>query len=188
VQSSIDDLGDSRFGVMAQQHGLAAPLLGSDKPMGLGNEAGVFASFGSASGGGFVRYGFGSGFSLLGGLAFAKETYPDADLRHSGIGALALQYIYGRSGWWHPFGWRLDCTRHLALLHAHVHERRRNGDRDRLHAWRPVKRPGYTRACGFRMAARSRDLVLGPRNLVAPSVIPPARGYWLLQGAVATRD
>jgi hypothetical protein len=109
VQSSINDLSDNRFGMMAQQHGLAAPLLGGDKPMGLGNEAGVFASVGSASGGGFVRYGFGSGFSVLGGLAYGKETYPDADLRRSGIGALALQYLYGGSGWWHPFieagGW-----------------------------------------------------------------------------------
>ena len=109
VQSSIDNLSDARLGVMAQQHGLAAPLLGGDKPMGSGNEAGAFASAGSASGGGFLRYSFGTGFSLLGGLAYAKESYPDADLRHSGIGALALQYMYSGSGWWHPFveagGW-----------------------------------------------------------------------------------
>ena len=109
VQSSINDLSDARFGMMAQQHGLAAPLLGGDKPMGTGNEAGVFASVGSAAAGGFLRYSFGGGFSLLGGLSYAKETYPDADLRQVGIGALALQYIHGGSSWWHPFvetgGW-----------------------------------------------------------------------------------
>jgi probable HAF family extracellular repeat protein len=109
VQSSINDLSDSRFGVMAQQHGLAAPILGGDKPMGLGNEAGVYAVGGSASGGGFLRYSWGSGFSLLGGLAYAKENYPDADLGHSAIGGLALQYIYSGWGWWRPFvqagGW-----------------------------------------------------------------------------------
>jgi hypothetical protein len=49
VQSSVNDLSNARAGVMAQQQGFAAPLLGGDKPMGLGNEAGVFASAGSAS-------------------------------------------------------------------------------------------------------------------------------------------
>ena len=103
VSSSIDQLADARLGLMAQQHGFASPLLGGDKPMGLGNEAGVFASVGSAAGGGFTRYSFGSGFSMLGGLSYAKESYPDADLKHGGIGALALQYIYGGWGRWRPF-------------------------------------------------------------------------------------
>jgi hypothetical protein len=109
VQSSINDLGDARLGLMAQQHGLAAPLLGGDKPMGLSNEAGVFASGGSAAGGGFLRYSWGSGFSLLGGLSYAQEDYPNAELKHAGMGALALQYVHGGWGWWHPFfeagGW-----------------------------------------------------------------------------------
>ena len=76
LQSSINELGDARLGLMAQQHGLAAPLLGGDKPMGLGNEAGVFVSGDFAAGGGFLRYSWGSGFSLLGGLSYAQEDYP----------------------------------------------------------------------------------------------------------------
>jgi probable HAF family extracellular repeat protein len=109
VQSSIDELADARLGAMAQQHGFIAPLLGRNTPMGIGNEAGVFATLGSAAGGGFARYSFGSGFSVIGGFSYATETYPDAELRSAAMGALALQYIYGGSGWWHPFaeagGW-----------------------------------------------------------------------------------
>jgi probable HAF family extracellular repeat protein len=123
VQSSIDDLADTRLGLMAQHHGFAAPLLGADKPMESGNEAGVFASAGSAAGGGFMRYGFGQGFSVLAGLSYAKENYPDADLDHAFTGALALRYLYSSAGWWHPFveggGWlapnaSLDFSRQYA--------------------------------------------------------------------------
>jgi probable HAF family extracellular repeat protein len=114
VQDSIEDLSNARAGVMGQQHGLVAPLLGGDKPMGLGNEVGAFASAGSASAGGSLRYSLGNGISVLGGIAFAKESYPDADLRYSGIGALALRYTYIRWDWWRPFveggGWYAPNT------------------------------------------------------------------------------
>ncbi|MGE0698075.1 MAG: hypothetical protein AB7O57_03190 [Hyphomicrobiaceae bacterium] len=109
VQVSVDRLSDSRLGVMAQQHGLVAPLLGSDKPMQLGNEVGVFAAGGSVTGGGFARFAFGSGFAIQGGLAYAEESYQDVELRHVGMGALAAQYVHNGSGWLHPFaeagGW-----------------------------------------------------------------------------------
>jgi len=109
VQQSTDQLAAARFGVLAQQHGFASPLLGGDRPMGFGNEAGVIVTAGSAAAGGFVRYSWGSGFSLIGGLSYAKESYPDADLNHGAMGALALQYIYPSVGWWRPFveagGW-----------------------------------------------------------------------------------
>jgi hypothetical protein len=46
--------------------------------MTFGNEAGVFVSGGSVSGGGFLLYGLGQGLALLGGISYAKESYPDA--------------------------------------------------------------------------------------------------------------
>jgi hypothetical protein len=77
--------------------------------MNAGNVAGVFGSVGSAASGGFARYNFGAGFTLLGGLSYAKESYPDADLSRAGTSALALRYVYGDSSWWQPFvetgGW-----------------------------------------------------------------------------------
>lgn len=109
VQSSINTLAETRFGVLAQQHGFAAPLLGLDKPMGGESEAGAFVAGGSVSGGGFARHNLGNGVSILGGLSYAKEDYPDADLSKGFTGALAVQYLYTATGAWRPFveagGW-----------------------------------------------------------------------------------
>ena len=109
LKNSINQLAETRAGLLAQHHGFAAPLLGTDKPMTSGNEAGVFVSGGSVSGGGFLRYGLGQGLVLLGGISYAKESYPDADLDRGFTGALAVQYLHTLSGWWHPFvelgGW-----------------------------------------------------------------------------------
>jgi probable HAF family extracellular repeat protein len=109
LKNSINQLAETRAGLLAQHHGFAAPLLGTDKPMTSGNEAGVFVSGGSVSGGGFLRYGLGQGLALLGGISYAKESYPDADLDRGFTGALAVQYLHTLSGWWHPFvelgGW-----------------------------------------------------------------------------------
>jgi probable HAF family extracellular repeat protein len=109
LKISIDQLAETRAGLLAQHHGFAAPLLGTDKPMTSGNEAGVFVSGGSVAGGGFLRYGLGQGLALLGGISYAKESYPDADLDGGFTGALAVQYLHTLSGWWHPFvelgGW-----------------------------------------------------------------------------------
>ena len=109
LKNSINQLAETRAGLLAQHHGFAAPLLGTDKPMTSGNETGVFVSGGSVSGGGFLRYGLGQGLALLGGISYAKESYPDADLDRGFTGALAMQYLHTLSGWWHPFvelgGW-----------------------------------------------------------------------------------
>ncbi|KAB8333750.1 hypothetical protein SD80_011890 [Scytonema tolypothrichoides VB-61278] len=66
---SFNALLATRAAVLIQQQGFAAPLLGANTPMGLGNEVGVFASAGSASAGGHARYAFGNGFTVLGGIA-----------------------------------------------------------------------------------------------------------------------
>jgi probable HAF family extracellular repeat protein len=109
VQQSVNDLSSSRFGLMAQEHGMAAPLLGANTPMSLSSEAGVFAAAGSAEGGAFARYNTGTGVSLLGGLSWGQESYPSADLHNSFLAAGAAQYVYAGNTWWHPFveggGW-----------------------------------------------------------------------------------
>ena len=62
---------------------LPRPLLGANQPMGTGSEAGIYASGGSASAGGTGRFSNGHGLSLLGGVAWAREEYPNADLKNS---------------------------------------------------------------------------------------------------------
>jgi probable HAF family extracellular repeat protein len=94
VEASMQQLADARFGTMAQHNGFAMPLLGGDKPMGLGNEVGVFTSFGSFSAGGHARYAFGNGFTVLGGVAYAREELDQVDIRDSVIAAAALQYVH----------------------------------------------------------------------------------------------
>jgi probable HAF family extracellular repeat protein len=97
-QQSVTSLSNQRSGMAAQQHGLAAPLLGGDRPTSAGGEAGVFASGGSASAGGTVRYTSTSGFSIIGGAAWAREDYANTELKNSWIGAGALQYVYDGFG------------------------------------------------------------------------------------------
>lgn len=97
VVNSLKQLSDARFGAMAQQHGFAVPLLGGDKPMGLGSEVGVFASIGSFSAGGQARFAFGNGFALLGGLAYSREDLDQVEIRDSLIAAAALQYVHSGS-------------------------------------------------------------------------------------------
>lgn len=99
VLGSISELGRARLGVLAQQHGLASPLLGADKPIEAKSEVGVFAAYGSATAGGFLRASTSYGLSLLGGISYAKENYPGADIDHMAIGALAVQYVYGTNPW-----------------------------------------------------------------------------------------
>lgn len=109
VIGSLNDLAAARFGLLAQEHGFAAPLLGNNLPMGEESEAGVFATAGSAAGGGFIRYATGYGLNVLAGVSYAQEDYADAELKNSAMGALALQYIAPQAGWWRPFveagGW-----------------------------------------------------------------------------------
>jgi probable HAF family extracellular repeat protein len=109
VQQSIDNLASTHTQTMAQQHGLVAPLLGENHPMSDGSEVGLFASAGSMEAGGHFRYGAGNGWSVLGGIAYANETYASAKLNDSFIGALALRYVHDNAGAWHLFaeagGW-----------------------------------------------------------------------------------
>lgn len=97
-QQSVTSLANQRGGMAAQQHGLAAPLLGGDRPISAGGEAGMFASGGSASAGGTVRYTSASGFSIIGGAAWAREDYANTELKNSWIGAGAFQYVYDGFG------------------------------------------------------------------------------------------
>jgi probable HAF family extracellular repeat protein len=109
TQDSINALALSQGQTLIHQHGFVAPLLGFDKPMGIGSEAGVFASAGSFSGGGHARYANGNGFSIIGGIAYASENYAAAELKNSVIGAVAVQHVLDTGGWWRPFveggGW-----------------------------------------------------------------------------------
>lgn len=109
VATSIDDLARSRHGVMAQHHGLVAPLLGRDKPVEAGNHAGGFAAGGSATAGGYAQVGLAHGFALLGGLSWSRESYPDAEMHDALTGAAALRYVHEGFGAWRPLieagGW-----------------------------------------------------------------------------------
>jgi len=123
MESLVNSTGafaQARGGVMAQQHGFAAPLLGADRPIQLDTEAGIFAAAGSATGGGYARYGSTSGFAVLGGFAYASENYARADMKGGFTVAGAVQYVHNADSWWRPFveagGWiapnaRLDFTR-----------------------------------------------------------------------------
>ena len=109
VQESINGLGDARFGLMAQEHGLAVPLLGDNQPIKQGNEAGVFGTAGSAQGGGYSRVGLMPGLALLTGAAYGSAEFENAAIDDSFIGAAALRYVKPNPGRWHPFaeggGW-----------------------------------------------------------------------------------
>jgi hypothetical protein len=81
--------------------------------MGLGNEIGMYASAGSAAAGGNARYSFGNGFTVLGGIGYAREDYANANLKNSFTGAGALRYVWD-GPWWRPFieggGWYAPNT------------------------------------------------------------------------------
>ncbi len=109
VQESIDQLGNARFGVMAQEHGLAVPLLSDNQPIEQGSEAGVFGTAGSAQGGAYSRIGLTPGLALLAGASYGSAEFDNADIDDSFIGAAALRYVRPTAGSWHPFakggGW-----------------------------------------------------------------------------------
>jgi probable HAF family extracellular repeat protein len=120
LRDSVTGLAQAQGGVMAQHHGIAAPLLGADRPIGLGTEAGIFAAVGSATGGGYARYGSASGFAVLGGFAYTRENYARAELKDNITAAAAVQYVHNTESWWRPFveagGWiapnsRMDFAR-----------------------------------------------------------------------------
>ena len=109
VQNSVNELGDARLRLMTQQNALTAELLGANTPIGTGTEVGIYGSAGSVGAGAFGRIAFSNGFTLLSGLSYQNQHYQDVRLQDAGLGALALRYVYGASGWWRPFveagGW-----------------------------------------------------------------------------------
>jgi probable HAF family extracellular repeat protein len=162
VQDSINHLGETRFGVMAQEHGLAVPLLGDNQPIAQGNEAGVFGTAGSAQGGGYSRIGLTPGLALLAGAAYGSAEFESANIDNSFIGAAALRYVKPNEGSWHPFaeggGWfapNADLTFDRTYMNGAGH-----GHGHRPHRWRCLLclRPGRagvrswppSSACAFR--------------------------------------
>jgi hypothetical protein len=109
LQNSVNNLANEHTGVMAQEHGLAQPLLGDDKPLENTNEIGVFGYGGSAGGGGYSRLASSYGLALLVGVSYGQEAYANADLNNSFIGAAAVRYLEPGHGLWHPLvevgGW-----------------------------------------------------------------------------------
>ena len=114
VQSSINRTADQRAGVMSQQHGFTAALLGDNGRIAGGSEGGGFAAVGSLSGGVAGRYSFGNGFEVLGGLSLGNEDYTQLRARNVFTLAAAGRYIraldertriYGEiGGWYSPTG------------------------------------------------------------------------------------
>ena len=109
VQQSVNDLGAARSGAMAQQHGLAMPLLGDDKPIEDGSEIGIFGQAGSGQGGGYARIANRAGFAVLAGVSYGYENYDSASIDNALMGALALRYLVPGAGTFRPFveagGW-----------------------------------------------------------------------------------
>lgn len=109
VQQSVNDLGAARAGAMAQQHAMAMPLLGDDKPIEEGSEIGIFGQAGSGQGGGYARIANRMGFAILAGVSYGYENYDSASIDNALMGALALRYIVPGTGSFRPFveagGW-----------------------------------------------------------------------------------
>ncbi|MBV9637898.1 MAG: hypothetical protein JOZ40_24990 [Methylobacteriaceae bacterium] len=114
MQASIDQLAGAHAGIMVQEHGLAAELLGANLPIGTGTEAGIYGSLGSVAAGGFGRVALGNGLSLFVGTAYTSQTYPNADLKSGFLGALGVRYVYDWSPTVRPFaevaGWTSPDT------------------------------------------------------------------------------
>ena len=108
VQSSINDLANTRFGLMAQAHGCAVPLLGDETPIEDGNEATLGMGC-SSQVGGSSRIALNDKFSLLLGVGYGQEDFGRAEIDDSIIAAVALRYVATNPNLWHPFaeggGW-----------------------------------------------------------------------------------
>ena len=109
VQQSVNGLDGARAGAMAQQHGLAMPLLGDDKPMSENSEAGVFGQVGSGQGGGYARFVNSAGLAVITGVSYGYENYDSAAIKNALTGALAVRYLVPGKASWRPFaeagGW-----------------------------------------------------------------------------------
>lgn len=109
LQQSVTGLISTTTGVMAQQHGLAAPLLSDDKPITSNNHVGAFGYGGSASGGGFAQFANDAGLAVLMGVSYAQEDIDSAAMTDNVLVAGALRYVVPTGQVWRPFieggGW-----------------------------------------------------------------------------------
>jgi probable HAF family extracellular repeat protein len=119
-QASLDGVASARRGAMSQQHGLAAPLLGTDKPFSTDTYVGAFGAAGSASAGVFAQGTHPIGLTLLAGFSYNRETYDSIALTRGYSGAAALRYTprgeaalrpFVEGGGWITRGARLDTDR-----------------------------------------------------------------------------
>lgn len=114
MQSSVDRLGAARRAIMAQQHALAAPLLGDNDRIIAASRAGVFATAGSVAGGATGRVNIGQGVALLGGLSYGAAGYRSSRIEDVFLLAAKLRYVHNLSatghllaeigGFWSPSG------------------------------------------------------------------------------------
>jgi hypothetical protein len=101
LAASVGRVGRAASRLMAQAHGLAAPLLGEyepldDGPPGLGrSELGGFATLDPATGGAAGRIGLAEGLSVRIGLADIQQRTRDADESGAALTALAARYVGG---------------------------------------------------------------------------------------------
>ncbi|MBS0252599.1 MAG: hypothetical protein JSR78_16205 [Proteobacteria bacterium] len=109
LQQSVASLVSTTTALMAQQHGLAAPLLGDDKPITNKNHVGAFGYAGSASGGGFAQFANDAGLALLMGVSYAQEDIDSAAMTDNVMVAGAVRYVLPTQKIWRPFvevgGW-----------------------------------------------------------------------------------
>ena len=138
VQELINELGDARFGLMAQEHGLAVPLLGDNQPIKQGSEAGVFGTAGSAQGGGYSRIGLTPGLALLCRRLLWQRRVRQR--RHRQFlhrrGGAALCQAQPRELASLRRGRRLDRAERRPHIRADLYERRRHRHRHRPHRGR----------------------------------------------------
>ena len=92
LQDSVDQIERQRQRMMVQAHGFSPALLGDNERITSPSDFGVYASAGSAAGGGSVRVNHGN-FALLGGIGAASETYGSAQISDMALLALKLRYV-----------------------------------------------------------------------------------------------
>jgi hypothetical protein len=78
---------------MAQQHGMAAHLLGDDLPVGAGSEIGAYGAAGSRAAGGGGRIGLAEGLSVRVGLADIQQRYEGITQSDATLAAASLRYV-----------------------------------------------------------------------------------------------
>ena len=104
VLNSINQLETARQRLMVQEHGLVDELLSENGAIGSASEISAFAQAGSAEGGGVGRVAYGTGVTVLGGLAYQGDSLKGVTVDNDLMGALAVRYVYGTPAGLRPFG------------------------------------------------------------------------------------